>query len=129
MNRELENFSKLVDRSEDSILAVDFDGVIHSSELGFHDGTIYGTPIEGSYQALKTLSQQYSIVIYTCKANPKRPLIDEKTGIELIWEWLEKYNLNSFIKDITYDKINASYYIDDKAIRFTDWSSVLKKVT
>lgn len=128
MSNKLENFTKLVEQNENNILAIDFDGVIHTGEYGFHDGTIYGTPIEGSYEALETLSQQYSIIIHTCKANPKRPLIDGKTGIELIWEWLEKYNLNSFIKDITYDKINASYYIDDKAIKFTNWTSVIKKI-
>ena len=37
---------------------------------------------------------------------------------------------NAFDGDpnITYDKINASFYIDDKAIHFTNWNSVLKKI-
>ena len=71
-------------------------------------------------------NKKYKIVIFTCKANPKRPLIKGKTGPELIWEWLEKYDLKSCVKDVTYDKINALYYIDDKAISFNNWDSTLK---
>ena len=29
-------------------LAIDFDGVIHNMDKGFHDGTCYGEPILGS---------------------------------------------------------------------------------
>ena len=50
------------------------------------------------------------------------------TGVELIWEWLKGHNLDKFISDITFDKINASYYIDDKGIRFDNWDNVLEKV-
>jgi len=124
----LENYLKKVNTGESKVLAIDFDGVIHSNEYGFYDGTVYGTPIKGVEQALRELSQRYVLIIHTSKANPKRPLVNGKTGKELIWEWLEKYNLNSYIKDITYDKINASYYIDDKAIRFNNWNSVIKKI-
>lgn len=124
----LENYLKKVNIGESKVLAIDFDGVIHSNEYGFHDGTVYGTPIKGVEQALKELSQKYTLIIHTSKANPSRPLINGKTGKELIWEWLGKYNLKSYIKDITYDKINASYYIDDKAIHFNNWNSVLKKI-
>jgi len=126
--RNLKSYLAKVTQGESKVLAIDFDGVIHSNELGFHDGTVYGTPIKGVEKALKELSQRYTIIIHTSKANPKRPLINGKTGKELIWEWLGKYNLSSYIKDITYDKINASYYIDDKAIKFTNWNSVTKKV-
>ena len=36
-------------------LAIDFDGVIHNFDKGYHDGTCYGDPIEGSLQAIKDL--------------------------------------------------------------------------
>jgi hypothetical protein len=126
--KSLHEYQNLVNKGESKILAIDFDGVIHSNELGFHDGTVYGTPIKGVEQALEELSKKYTLIIHTSKANPNRPLINGKTGKELIWEWLGKYKLNSYITNITYDKINASYYIDDKAIHFTNWSSVLKKI-
>ena len=87
--KEIDNFIEKVVKNERDTLAIDFDGVIHNHNLGFHDGTVYGDPIPGAIEAVKKLSKKYKIVIFTCKANPKRPLINGKTGPELIWEWLE----------------------------------------
>ena len=64
-------------------------------------------------------------MIYSCKANPNRPLVNGKTGVELMWEWLEEHNLKNYINDISYIKPNAKYYIDDKAIRFLNWQMVM----
>ena len=124
--KEIDNFIEKVVKNETDTLAIDFDGVIHDHNLGFHDGTVYGNPIPGAIEAIKKLSKKYKIVIFTCKANPKRPLIKGKTGPELIWEWLEKHDLKSCVEDVTYDKINALYYIDDKAISFNNWDNTLK---
>ena len=124
--KEIDNFIEKVVKNESDTLAIDFDGVIHDHNLGFHDGTVYGDPIPGAIEAVKKLSKKYKIVIFTCKANPKRPLINGKTGPELIWEWLEKHDLKSCVEDVTYDKINALYYIDDKAISFNNWDNTLK---
>jgi len=65
-------------------LCIDFDGVIHSYHLGFHDGTIYGYPIEGSLDAVRELSKKYKIIIFTAKAKKDRPLVNGKTGTELV---------------------------------------------
>ena len=124
--KEIDNFIEKVVKNESDTLAIDFDGVIHDHNLGFHDGTVYGDPIPGAIEAVKKLSKKYKIVIFTCKSNPKRPLINGKTGPELIWEWLEKHDLKSCVEDVTYDKINALYYIDDKAISFNNWDNTLK---
>lgn len=121
-----QDFLTYVTKAEQNTIAIDFDGVIHNHNLGFHDGTIYGDPILGSLEAIKSLSTQYQIIIYTCKANPNRPLINNKTGIELIWEWLDKYGFTPYIKDITFTKPNAKFYIDDKAIYFDNWKNVLE---
>jgi hypothetical protein len=112
-------------KDESQVIAIDFDGVIHSFELGFHDGTIYGTPILGSIEAIKKISKKYKIVIYTAKAKKDRPLINGKTGIELVWEWLKKYDINQYIQEVTAEKPRAICYIDDKAIRFIDWNQTL----
>jgi hypothetical protein len=119
-----DDFLKFLDKSKKTI-AIDFDGVIHNDHLGFHDGTIYGPPIDGVENALQQISSQYTIILYTCKANPDRPLINDKTGIELIWEWLDKYNLSQYIEDIMWGKPNAIIYIDDKGYRFNDWQDTL----
>lgn len=69
------------------------------------------------------------MIIYTCKANPKRPLVDGKTGSELIEEWLRKNEMWEFIDHITFGKPNAVCYIDDKAIEFTSWEDCLEILT
>jgi histidinol phosphatase-like enzyme len=120
----MENFLKDIS----SILAIDFDGVIHENSKGFHDGTIYDDPIPGTKEALEFLSKKYTLVICTCKALPERPLVNGKTGIELIWEWLKKYELDQYISHVTYKKIRAAFYIDDKAIKFDNWKDTLNDI-
>ena len=124
----IKDFDKIQHERNLYQLAIDFDGVIHKSSKSFHDGTIYDDPVDGVEEALKQLSKDYILIIYTCKANPERPLIGGNTGIELIWDWLRKYDLDLYIGDIVYGKPNAKYYIDDKAICFTNWKQVLNLI-
>jgi|TARA_R100000479_G_scaffold162134_1_gene100091 ribonucleotide monophosphatase NagD (HAD superfamily) len=119
------SFIELVEKLESKNLAIDFDGVIHKNSKGFHDGTVYDEPIEGAYEALEKLSAHYNLVIFSAKAKPDRPLVDGKTGAELIWDWLEKYDMQKFIKQVTSEKPRALFYIDDKAINFTSWDTTL----
>lgn len=123
---EKAKFQYQVNKEESSVIAIDFDGVIHSFEDGFGDGTIYGTLVEGAKEAIIELSKKYKIVIYTAKAKKDRPLINGKTGIELVQEWLDKNNLGSYIYEITAEKPRCICYVDDKCIRFENWSQVMK---
>jgi hypothetical protein len=109
-------------------IGVDFDGVIHKCSKGFHDGTVYDDPIEGSLEAIKTLSEKYVIVVYSAKARKDRPLVQNKTGVEHIWGWLEKHGFAQYVQEVTSEKPRALFYIDDRAITFTDWDSCLEKV-
>lgn len=113
---------------ETKTISIDFDGVMHNDNLGWHDGTIYGSPIEGSLEAVKNLAENYTLILFTAKAKPDRPLVDGKTGAELIWEWLEKYGVKDCFKEITAEKPRCLFYIDDKAIRFTNWNQALDDV-
>ena len=106
-------------------LAIDFDGVIHKNSKGFFDGTVYDEPINGVKDALEQLSKKYKIVIFTCKVKPDRPLINGKTGKELIEAWLSKHSLLHYISEITCEKPRAVFYIDDKGYRFNNWESTL----
>ena len=109
-------------------IAIDFDGVIHKSSLGYFDGTIYGEPIEGAKDALEELSARYTIVIHTCKARKDRGLVNGKTGIELVWEWLHEHDMAQFISKVTSDKPRAVAYIDDKSIRFKNWVDTMESL-
>lgn len=124
---EKSKFLDMVKQTENNQLGLDFDGVIYKNSKGFHDGTMYDEPIKGAVESIKYLNEdlEYDLVIYTCKANPERPLVDGKTGIELVWEWLDKYGIKENIKDVTYIKPNAVAYIDDKAIRFDNWQNTI----
>lgn len=126
---EVETFNQHVPpgmESQLNNLAIDFDGVIHNFDKGWHDGTCYGEPIEGALDAIKDLSKKYNIIIFTAKVRPDRPLVNGKTGYELVDEWLEQYGVRQYIDEITYEKPRAEYYIDDKAIEFTNnWNQIL----
>lgn len=110
-------------------IAIDFDGVIHTFDKGWYDGTCYGEPIEGAVDAIKKISENYDIIVFTGKALPDRPLVNGNTGKQLVIKWLEDYNLMQYIKEVTYVKPRAEYYIDDKGIEFTNnWTEILNRI-
>ena len=107
-------------------LCIDFDGVIHNDHLGFYDGTCYGTPMPGSLESLHRWSKQYKIIIFTAKAKPNRPLVQGKTGTELVWEWLKKHNVDDCVTEVTSEKPRGFLYIDDNGYRFNNWNDANK---
>ena len=109
-------------------VAIDFDGVIHNFDKGWHDGTCYGEPLPGSINAIKSLSKKYNIIIFTAKAKKNRPLVNGKTGVELVKEWLEKYGLIDFVSEITSEKPRAKIYIDDNGYRFESLEKTLNDI-
>ena len=109
-------------------IAIDFDGVIHTFDRGWNDGTCYGDPIPGAIEAIKKLSLKYNIIIFTAKAKSNRPLVNGKTGIELVKEWLSKYDLIDCVAEITSEKPHANIYIDDRGYRFNNWTDTLKEI-
>jgi len=109
-------------------VGIDFDKVIHKCSKGYYDGTIYDDPVEGAYEALEKLSKRYTVIVYTCKAKPDRGLVSGKAGTELVWEWLKEQNMAQFVSKVTAEKPRARFYIDDKAIRFTDWESAFDMI-
>lgn len=107
-------------------LSIDFDGVLHDDFLGFNDGTCYGLPIPGSIEAVRELSKKYTIVIFTAKAKPDRPLVGGKTGKELVWEWLKKHGIDDCVAEVTSEKPRSFLYIDDNGYRFETWNQTLQ---
>ena len=110
-------------------LAIDFDGVVHTFDKGWHDGTCYGEPIEGSLEAIKALSEDWNIIIFSAKVRPDRPLVNGMTGYELVDEWLQKHDVREYVSEITHEKPRAKHYIDDKAIEFTNnWEQIRERL-
>ena len=111
-------------------VGIDFDGVIHKCSKGFYDGTIYDPPIDGAKEALKRLSEKYVIVVYSAKARTDRPLVNGKTGVQLIWEWLKAHDMDMYVKEVTAEKPRAVFYVDDKAVRFNgSWTDAFEDLT
>lgn len=127
-------------------LAVDLDGVVHWYRRGWHDGTIYDEPMPGAIQGLATLMQYTSVFIHTTRPALQvvpwlqghgldataddtcapcavtGPLADcplcEGSGLLHFWD--ERGKLL-----VTNRKLPAVAYLDDRAVRFTDWDSAL----
>lgn len=110
------------------IVAVDFDGVIHRYSKGWVDGSIYDVPIKGSKEQMRRLVEKgYKIIIFTTRLNPELGG-DLKLERKKIDEWLSS---NGFKENVHYHQITAlkpkaSVYIDDHAIRFTNWEDMIK---
>jgi hypothetical protein len=79
-------------------------------------------------KSLKELSKSFRIIIFTAKAKPDRPLINGKTGTELVIDWLRRYNILDYVSEVTSEKPRAFLYIDDNAYRFINWKNTLEFV-
>jgi len=120
----------LFEKDSKPVIAIDFDGVIHKYSKGYGDGSLYDKPMEGVSEALKQLSKQYDIVIFTTRENTGIP---PEMGIEkdenTVWGWLIKNKLDNYIYDITNKKpVEAKLFIDDRALEFKNWNDALDKV-
>jgi hypothetical protein len=116
-------------------IAVDFDGVIHSYERGWQDGTIYGDFLPGAMPALERLMDHDAVFIHTAR-NPRQVArwiertsqyhIDCTTRLPRTWYGRRKpfWNTRGLLL-VTDRKLAAVAYLDDRAVRFQDWDQGL----
>lgn len=100
-------------------IAIDFDGVINCR---FGDGVIdhKRAPIEGTIYSLYHIQKiGFSFFIHT--ARPTHQLAEIKSYI-LEWAKSECIELDDF--EVTNVKLPAFMYIDDRAVRFTNWNDI-----
>ena len=94
------------------VIAIDFDGVIHD----WHHpkpGRKMGPPMEGAKVALDALHQQgHHIIIHSCN----RPSV--------IADWMGYYEIPYASIWQGVGKPVASWYLDDRGVRFTSWASL-----
>jgi len=119
-------------------VAVDFDGVLHSYDKGWHDGSIYGDWMPDAETALGQLMQQYAVFVHTTR-NPRQVAqwierkswhdIDCTTRLPRTWYGRRKpfWNTQGLLL-VTNRKLAAIAYIDDRAVRFTNWRDALTAV-
>ena len=99
------------------ILCLDFDGVIHSYEHGWQDGTIYGTATKGFEEWLREAEELFTIVVYSSRSRTQE-------GIDAMQVWWDKnVGITRFPIKFAHEKPPAFLTIDDRAIQFNgDWS-------
>jgi hypothetical protein len=119
-------------------VAVDFDGVLHSYDKGWHDGSIYGDWVPGADIALTQLMQRYAVFAHTTR-NPKQVArwIELRIGhgVECTtrlprtrWGRRKPFWNTQGLLLVTDRKLAAVAYIDDRAVRFTNWPDALAAV-
>jgi hypothetical protein len=140
-------------------VGVDFDGVIHTYEKGWQDGTIYGEPMPGGFDALERLQKKYAVFIHTTRdADAVAQWIVMRSEGRFVCKtqsygkrWHVWFYDNGIIANerpsavgwpsvvgvqptfwndqehllVTERKLPAIAYIDDRGIRFHDWSQAL----
>jgi hypothetical protein len=114
------------------ILAIDFDGVIHSYDRGWQDGSIYGTVVPGFFEWAERAKEHFRLVVYSSRSKTDEGLAAMKAW--LIIQWLERSNSDEVLEidrhgslagfEFSHEKPPAFLTIDDRAIRFDgDWSA------
>ena len=120
--QEQDDFGAQCKAEADQTVAIDFDGVIYKTGGNPVHPELDVEPLPGTREALEALSAKYPrLVLHTCRAREDRP----ESAIPHIEAWLEKYDLAKYFVEITAYKPRVTYYIDDKAVRHTDWDVTL----
>ena len=96
---------RLIPNLKPQSIALDFDGVLNNYKG--YDGDNLGMPRPGAKEFLQELSKDYNIIIFSARRYTK------------IIRWLNKYNLQQYICNVTgYKPRNVVAFIDDRGITF-----------
>jgi len=113
-------------------IAVDFDGVIHAYSKGWQDGSIYDGFMPGAIEGLSRLMSKYAVFVHTTR-RPRQVArwIERQTAYSI--ECTTHVPRSGFWNQqgyllVTRRKLPALAYVDDRAIRFTDWRQALAEL-
>lgn len=115
-----------IQKAERSI-AIDFDKPIHAYSRNWWTKDIYDPPTEGAHDALRTLSAAYGVFILS--ARPAKDILPwcrkqfPDLKFRLIGPKVAYWDRKGVI-GITNRKLPALAYIDDRAIRFSNWQDL-----
>lgn len=122
-----ESYTPDINNKKDRLM-IDFDGVISKYTNGWNNGILVDDPMDGVKEAIDHFKGLgFEIIIFTTRASKSHNV--NPTSEQLIQDlqkWLKEHEIQ--YDAITADKLPALAYIDDKAIRFTNWFDVIKQV-
>ena len=110
-------------------IAVDFDGVIHAYSKGWADGSIYDKPVPGALETLVKLAKHYAVFILSTRDSNQilewmvHQGFKPHDQVRVVPPDVKFWNEQGVI-GITDRKLVAIAYIDDRAVRFTNWTDV-----
>jgi len=113
-------------------IAIDFDGVIHKYSRGWQNGTIYDNAVQGTHEALMNLMKDYAVYIFTTR--DVKEVVDWMNTIfwgkgEMGFRTVPIPENVKFWQGtelgVSNRKLPAIAYVDDRAIRFTNWKDIL----
>jgi SPP1 gp7 family putative phage head morphogenesis protein len=101
----------LTDLLEKPMLCVDFDGTLVQADPD--NPTAIGPWLEGAIDALRDLSEDFNIVIFTAR-----------NDFEPVWEALRQANASAYVTDITSIKPQDAFeFLDERSTRFEgEWT-------
>ena len=107
-------------------IAIDLDGTICETKK---PGQSYEDvePLPGAIEALQKLKTEgFEIIIHTARnMATHKSNVAKITAVQgpIITKWLEKYNCP--YDELSLGKPHVDFFIDDKAIQFTNWKDVM----
>jgi hypothetical protein len=106
-------------------IAVDFDGVVHQYSRGWQDGTIYDPPLPGALDGLRALMEQHAVFIFTTREPVQVRKWLDQFGFFCTTHYDGPFWNERGILLITNQKLAATAYLDDRAVRFENWPQAL----
>lgn len=99
--------------------AIDFDGTLNNWKASpKHNG--WGPPMQGAQNGMIHLrGMGLRLVVFTVKAHTP-------AGIRAVEDWLQQYKIP--YDEVTALKPPAVVYLDDRAVRFTDWTTAVPDI-
>ena len=98
-------------------ICVDFDEVLNTYTSWQGEENLFEMKA-GCAEFLDKLSKDYEITILTTRR------------ADLVEHWLEKYDLQKYIKRVTNQKIPAVMYVDNRAVQFNgNYEEVYSEIT
>ena len=110
-------------------ICIDVDGTICITKAA-HESYADAPPMPGAIDAIKKLKDAGHYIIIatargmkTSESNLGRIVANQSV---ILIDWLNKYEIP--YDEIWFSKPLADFYIDDKAVKFTDWKNTINQL-